>query len=239
MAPHDCLVSTSIHWIAIDHPATSKLFTSWASGGYNSPSAITNEIFFLLSRKKWKKNRLAASMIADGLHIEISTRKLRINLFVYETISGVFCSPILASWHHTDWSIYYSVILLTFFFAALSVSFNSKMSESNKLTPVQEFYKGKTLFITGGSGFMGKVSVTLNSSRAISTIFGAFWANRKTFNRLSSKLTLLLQVLVEKLLYSCSELKEILILVRPKKGKAPESRLEDMFKLPVSCKHMH
>lgn len=31
------------------------------------------------------------------------------------------------------------------------------MSEE-QLTPIQEFYKGKTIFITGGSGFMGKVS---------------------------------------------------------------------------------
>lgn len=40
--------------------------------------------------------------------------------------------------------------------------------------------------------------------------------------------------MVEKLLYSCSDLKEILILVRPKKGKSPESRIEEMFKIPVS-----
>lgn len=46
-----------------------------------------------------------------------------------------------------------------------------------------------------------------------------------------------MQVLIEKLLYSCSELKEILILVRPKRGKAPESRLEDMFKIPVSSRN--
>lgn len=71
------------------------------------------------------------------------------------------------------------------------------MASSQNLSPVQSYYKGKTIFITGASGFMGKV-------------------------------------LVEKLLYSCSELKEILVLVRPKKGKVPESRLEDMFKLPVS-----
>lgn len=32
------------------------------------------------------------------------------------------------------------------------------MSNSVQLTPIQEFYKGKTIFITGGSGFMGKVS---------------------------------------------------------------------------------
>ncbi|XP_055374528.1 uncharacterized protein LOC129607522 [Condylostylus longicornis] len=65
-----------------------------------------------------------------------------------------------------------------------------------ELTPVQQFYKDKTIFITGASGFMGKV-------------------------------------LLEKLLYSCSELKEIIILMRPKRGKTPESRLEDMWKLPM------
>lgn len=65
-----------------------------------------------------------------------------------------------------------------------------------ELTPVQEYYKGKTVFVTGASGFMGKV-------------------------------------LLEKLLYSCHELKEIIIICRPKRGKTPESRLEDMFKLPV------
>lgn len=64
------------------------------------------------------------------------------------------------------------------------------------LTPVQSFYKDKTVFITGASGFMGKV-------------------------------------LIEKLLYSCSELKEVIILMRPKKGKVPETRLEEMFRLPV------
>ncbi|XP_017484385.1 PREDICTED: putative fatty acyl-CoA reductase CG5065 isoform X1 [Rhagoletis zephyria] len=65
-----------------------------------------------------------------------------------------------------------------------------------ELTPVQEFYKDKTIFITGASGFMGKV-------------------------------------LVEKLLYSCSALKEVIIIVRPKRGKSPEVRLEEMFKLPI------
>ena len=62
---------------------------------------------------------------------------------------------------------------------------------------VNEFYKGKSVFLTGGSGFMGKV-------------------------------------LIEKLLYSCSDLKEIFILMRPKKGRVPESHLQEMFKLPVS-----
>lgn len=64
------------------------------------------------------------------------------------------------------------------------------------LTEVQEFYKGKSIFITGGSGFMGKV-------------------------------------LIEKLLYSCSELEEIFILMRPKRDKSIDDRLDEMFKLPV------
>lgn len=42
------------------------------------------------------------------------------------------------------------------------------------------------------------------------------------------------KVLLEKLLYSCSDVKEILILMRPKKAKTAAERVEDMTKLPVS-----
>lgn len=38
----------------------------------------------------------------------------------------------------------------------------SKM-QPEQLTPVQEFYKGKTIFITGASGFMGKVCTCVSS----------------------------------------------------------------------------
>jgi fatty acyl-CoA reductase len=69
-----------------------------------------------------------------------------------------------------------------------------KMSELNS---VQRFYKDKTIFITGGSGFMGKV-------------------------------------LIEKLLYSCSEVKELIVLMRPKRGKSVNQRRDDFAKLPVS-----
>lgn len=66
---------------------------------------------------------------------------------------------------------------------------------------IQEFYKGKTIFITGASGFMGKV-------------------------------------LLEKLLYSCSDLKEILILMRPKRGKTADQRVQEFAQIPVTfeCK---
>lgn len=66
----------------------------------------------------------------------------------------------------------------------------------NELSPIQSFYAGKTIFISGGTGFMGKV-------------------------------------LVEKLLYSCSDLKRIYIILRSKRGRSPENRIEDIFKLPV------
>ncbi|KAL6420855.1 hypothetical protein ACFW04_014381 [Cataglyphis niger] len=61
---------------------------------------------------------------------------------------------------------------------------------------IQSFYKDKTIFITGASGFMGKV-------------------------------------LVEKLLYSCSDLNKIYVLMRAKRGCSFDNRLEDIFKLPL------
>jgi alcohol-forming fatty acyl-CoA reductase len=66
------------------------------------------------------------------------------------------------------------------------------------LNSVQEFYKDKTIFITGGSGFMGKV-------------------------------------LIEKLLYSCSDVKQLIVLMRAKKGKSGPERVEEFSKLPVSA----
>lgn len=42
------------------------------------------------------------------------------------------------------------------------------------------------------------------------------------------------KVLVEKLLYSCSDVKELIILIRPKRGKTEEQRVAELSKLPVS-----
>lgn len=63
---------------------------------------------------------------------------------------------------------------------------------------IRNFYKDKTIFITGGSGFMGKV-------------------------------------LLEKFLYSCPDLKEIMILMRPKRGKTGAERVREFAQIPVSC----
>lgn len=62
---------------------------------------------------------------------------------------------------------------------------------------INEWYRGRKVFVTGASGLMGKV-------------------------------------LIEKLLYSVPDVGCVYALVRSKRGKSPESRIEDMWKLPVS-----
>lgn len=71
------------------------------------------------------------------------------------------------------------------------------MEEELPKSKIEIFYMNKNVFITGGSGFMGKV-------------------------------------LLEKLLYHCSDLNKIYVLMRVKRGRSVETRLDDMFKLPVS-----
>ena len=66
----------------------------------------------------------------------------------------------------------------------------------NQCTSVRDFYKDRSIFITGGTGFMGKV-------------------------------------LVEKLLRSCPGIKNIYILMRPKKSQDIQQRLQKLLDVPV------
>ncbi|XP_051159121.1 fatty acyl-CoA reductase wat-like [Leptopilina boulardi] len=64
------------------------------------------------------------------------------------------------------------------------------------MTEIQEFYNGQSVFITGGTGFFGKI-------------------------------------LIEKLLRSCSKIKVIYILIRPKKGKTIHDRMSEIINLQM------
>lgn len=65
------------------------------------------------------------------------------------------------------------------------------------LPTIPEFFENLNVFITGGTGFMGKV-------------------------------------LIEKLLRSCPGINKIYVLLRPKKGCNEQTRINEMFTIPVS-----
>ncbi|PSN39594.1 hypothetical protein C0J52_06906 [Blattella germanica] len=69
------------------------------------------------------------------------------------------------------------------------------MQSHFKMINISEFYKGKDVFITGATGFMGKV-------------------------------------LMEKILRSCSNVGNVYILIRPKKGKDPSTRIKEIVEDP-------
>ena len=71
------------------------------------------------------------------------------------------------------------------------------MRHISVMTSITEFYNDRSIFITGATGFVGKV-------------------------------------LVEKLLRSCPQIKNIFILVRPKRGHNARERVKELIKSKVS-----
>lgn len=62
---------------------------------------------------------------------------------------------------------------------------------SSEVESIKKFYEGSEIFITGGSGYIGKV-------------------------------------LIEKLLRSCTRIKAIYLLMRPKKNKTAGQRIQEL-----------
>lgn len=71
------------------------------------------------------------------------------------------------------------------------------MDTIDPVISIPEFYANRSIFITGGTGFMGKV-------------------------------------LIEKLLRSCPDVREIFVMLRPKKHLDVHDRLKDLLNFPVS-----
>jgi len=79
----------------------------------------------------------------------------------------------------------------------MTLTSNNECSESSNQSYITDYYKNKSIFITGGSGFVGKA-------------------------------------LIEKLLRSCPELNKIYLLLRHKKGKKANQRLDEIINCKVS-----
>jgi fatty acyl-CoA reductase len=81
---------------------------------------------------------------------------------------------------------------------AFNVSFQL-LQKQKTMAGVIQFYEGQNIFVTGASGYLGKV-------------------------------------LLEKLLRACPDVGNIFVLVRPKKGKEPSERVQNIISLPVITK---
>ncbi|XP_017044476.1 putative fatty acyl-CoA reductase CG5065 [Drosophila ficusphila] len=78
----------------------------------------------------------------------------------------------------------------------LQMPYERFRADDASYVPIAQFYAGRSVFITGGTGFMGKV-------------------------------------LVEKLLRSCPDIRNIYLLIRPKRGQEVSARLTELLNAPL------
>ncbi|EDV55730.1 putative fatty acyl-CoA reductase CG5065 [Drosophila erecta] len=78
----------------------------------------------------------------------------------------------------------------------LQMPYERFRADDSSYVPIAQFYAGRSVFITGGTGFMGKV-------------------------------------LVEKLLRSCPDIRNIYLLIRPKRGQEVSARLTELLNAPL------
>lgn len=90
---------------------------------------------------------------------------------------------------------------------------NSNEDKPTNYVSVQEFYKEKNIFITGGEKKQLKIAEN-NFKNFLATGFVG-------------------KVLVEKLLRSCPDIDKIYVLVRSKKNKNIQDRIEDLVNVPL------
>lgn len=90
-----------------------------------------------------------------------------------------------------------------------------------KLTPIQSFLSGTNIFITGGTGFLGKSKLFQFAIFKLASVGNYFNDGLST-------------VLINKLLSSCPSIDTIYLLIRNKKGKDVHTRVEDIFHDAVS-----
>lgn len=84
-------------------------------------------------------------------------------------------------------------------------------------SPIVNFYNDRSVFITGATGFMGKVIIACSV--------------------LVMTCTRCPQVLVEKLLRS-TQVSNIFLLIRPKKGVSTKDRLQQLLSAPIFDKYV-
>jgi hypothetical protein len=90
------------------------------------------------------------------------------------------------------------------------------MSANLNTSAIAEYFKGKSIFITGATGFIGKQLV------------------EKLVRSCPGKKSIIENHVDRSLFVYCLDLQHIYILVRSKRGRQPDERLKNLIESPVS-----